>query len=65
MTAAIAENDHASRSFLNWYVDEQVEEESNVDAILKQLELVKESGHGLFLLDKDLAARIFTPPINE
>ena len=65
MTAAIEENDHATRSFLNWYVDEQVEEEASVDAILKKLELVKESGHGLFMMDKDLAARVFTPPTGE
>ncbi|MCK4762844.1 MAG: ferritin [Candidatus Aminicenantes bacterium] len=65
MTAAIGENDHASRSFLNWFVDEQVEEEANVDSILKKLELVKESGHGIFLMDKDLAARTFTPPTAE
>lgn len=62
MTAAIEENDHATRSFLNWYVDEQVEEEASVDAIIKQLELVKESGHGLFMMEKDMAARTFTPP---
>lgn len=65
MTAAIEENDHATRSFLNWFVDEQVEEEASVDAIIKQLELVKESGHGLFMLDKDKAARTFTPPTEE
>ena len=65
MTAAIEANDHASRSFLNWYVDEQVEEEASVDSILKKLELVKESGHGLFMMDKDLSARVFTPPTGE
>lgn len=65
MTAAIKENDHATRSFLNWYVDEQVEEESSVDAIIKKLKLMKESGHGMFMLDKELAARTFTPPAAE
>jgi ferritin len=65
MTAAIQENDHATSSFLNWFVDEQVEEEASVDAIIKKLDLVKESGHGIFLMDKDLAARVFTPPAAE
>ena len=65
MTSAIKENDHATRSFLNWYVDEQVEEEANVDGIIKRLKMVKDSGHGLFMFDKELAARIFVPPVKE
>ena len=62
MTLAIEENDHATRSFLNWYVDEQVEEESSVDAIIKKLNLINNSGHGIFMLDKELGARVFSPP---
>ncbi len=62
MTAAIEENDHATRSFLNWYVDEQVEEESNADRIIKQLKLLEGSGQGLFMMDKEMALRVFTPP---
>jgi len=63
MTLAIEEKDYASRSFLNWYVDEQVEEESNVDAIIKQLNMIKDSGHGVFMLDKELGTRVFAPPV--
>ena len=63
MTAAIKEDDHATRSFLNWFVDEQVEEEANVDGIIKRLKMVKDSGHGLFMFDKELAARTFVPPV--
>ncbi len=62
MNAAIKENDHATRSFLNWYVDEQVEEEASVDAIIKKLKLMKESGHGMYMLDKELGSRTFTAP---
>ena len=62
MTAAIKENDHASRSFLNWFVDEQVEEEASVDSIIKKLNLIKDSGEGLFMIEKELAARVFTTP---
>ena len=65
MTAAIEAHDHATVSFLNWYVDEQVEEEANVDAIIKRLGMIKGSGEGLFMMDKDLAARTFTPPAAE
>jgi ferritin len=62
MTTAIEENDHATKSFLNWFVDEQVEEESNVDSILKKLNLLNNSGHGMFMMDKDLATRVFVQP---
>ncbi len=59
---AIAENDHATRGFLQWFVDEQVEEEASADAIVQQLKLVKDAPGGLYMLDKELAQRIFTPP---
>ena len=42
-----------------WYVDEQVEEEANVVAILDQLRIVEGKGQGLYLIDKELSTRIF------
>jgi ferritin len=62
MDLAIEVNDHAARSFLNWYVDEQVEEEDSFQSIIDKLDLVGGKGHGLLMLDKDLGARVFTPP---
>jgi len=62
MTAAIEEKDHATTSFLNWFVDEQVEEEASVDAIIKKLNLVQDSANGIFMLDKEVGARVFTVP---
>jgi len=62
MSISIELHDHATRSFLNWFVDEQVEEESSVNEILKKIALVKDSGEGIYLLDKELKERIFTPP---
>ncbi|WP_022665066.1 ferritin [Desulfospira joergensenii] len=59
---AIQENDHAARNFLNWFVEEQVEEEASMDAILNKLKLIKGEGHGLLMLDNELAQRVFTPP---
>ena len=50
------ENDRASFSFLQWFVDEQVEEEALVDAAIQDLKLVGDSGPGLFLLDRELGA---------
>ena len=54
---AIKEKDHASEIFLQWFVNEQVEEEANADEIVKKLEFVGTTNHGLYLLDKELGAR--------
>lgn len=59
---AIEERDHASNSFLQWYVEEQVEEESSVDDVIQQLKLMGDASNGLFLIDRELAARVFTMP---
>ncbi|MFH1570129.1 MAG: ferritin [Gemmatimonadota bacterium] len=59
---AVAESDHPTQSFLKWFVDEQVEEESNANAIIQKLKLVGDSGAGLFMIDQELATRVFTPP---
>ena len=55
-------SDHATHNFLQWFVGEQVEEEASADDIVKQLELIGTDGHGLFMIDRELAARVFTPP---
>lgn len=59
---ALEEKDHASYSFLQWFVDEQVEEESTAKGILQQLKLMGESKGALFQLDRELGARVYTPP---
>jgi ferritin len=59
---AIQEKDHAANSFLQWFVDEQVEEEDNAGTIVGQLKLIKDSPQALFLMDKELSQRVFTPP---
>lgn len=50
------ENDHASEMFLDWYVNEQVEEEANASEVVEQLKLVGDGG-GLFMVDRELAKR--------
>jgi len=62
VTLAIAETDHATNNFLQWFVAEQVEEESSADEIVKKLRLLGEDRSGLFMLDQELGQRIFTPP---
>ncbi len=59
------ERDNASEVFLGWFVTEQVEEEDNVRKILGQLKLISDSPQALYMLDKELAARTFSPPVAE
>lgn len=59
---ARADKDHATDVFLQWFVNEQVEEEENVNNILSQLRLAGDKGGGLFMIDKELAARAFVMP---
>jgi ferritin len=54
---ALAEHDHASNIFLQWFVSEQVEEEENVGGVLEQLKLMGEAKGGLFMMDRELAKR--------
>ncbi|MCL4239003.1 MAG: ferritin [Anaerolineae bacterium] len=54
---AVEERDHASDSFLQWFVDEQVEEEASADAVVEQLKLAGDSGVALLILDRELGAR--------
>ena len=49
--------DPATMQFLDWFVNEQVEEESNTSDIVAQMKMVKDAPGGLFLLDRELAAR--------
>ena len=62
MDLALEEKDHGTASFLKWFIDEQVEEEANVADVIAKLKLVDQTPGGAFMLDKDLATRVFTPP---
>lgn len=62
MDLAIKENDHAAKNHLNWFVEEQVEEEASMESILNKLKLINGEGHGMLMLDSELAQRVFTPP---
>lgn len=57
--------DRATYNFLQWYIDEQVEEEENARDIIDKLKLVGDNKGGLFMLDKELATRQYVPLINE
>jgi len=56
------EKDNATYNFLQWFINEQVEEEASVDAVLQNLKLVGDYGPGTFMVDQELGKRVFTPP---
>ncbi|WP_243546137.1 ferritin [Pseudodesulfovibrio tunisiensis] len=58
---AMEERNHAVGIFLQWFISEQVEEEDTVGDIVGKLKMVGDGG-GLFMLDRDLGTRVFTPP---
>jgi len=59
---AIEERAHATNSFLQWFVTEQVEEEASASEIVNKLKLMGDAPGGLFMLDRELGARTFTMP---
>ena len=64
-SSAVAESDHATNSFLQWFVNEQVEEEESANRILRNLKLIGSDGTGLLMLDRELSQRVFVPPAAE
>lgn len=59
---ALEEKDHATNIFLQWFVTEQIEEESNATEIIRKLKLMKDAPGGMFMLDKELATRTLVLP---
>ena len=62
--AAIAaeDRDFASSNMLIWFIDEQIEEEENARDIIDQLRMIGDDRLGLYMIDKELAARVYTTP---
>jgi ferritin len=57
MDQAIKENDHATRVILEWFVEEQVEEESSALNLIDQVKLAADAPGAILLLDRELGAR--------
>ena len=62
---AIEEKDHATNTFLQWFVNEQVEEEASADEVVQQLKMMEDAPGGMFMLDRELGQRVFTSPAAE
>jgi ferritin len=56
------ESDNATYNFMLWFVNEQIEEEATPSDIIGRLKLAGE-GSGLFMMDAELGARVYTPPV--
>jgi Ferritin-like protein len=57
VTLAREEKDYATESMLQWFVNEQVEEESTAQGYIDALEMIKDNGFGIYTLDKELLSR--------
>ncbi|WP_195940687.1 ferritin [Romboutsia sp. 1001713B170131_170501_G6] len=58
------EKEHATISFLKWFIDEQVEEENTFNSLLKKIRRCEGNTAALYMLDEELSTRVFTPPTN-
>ena len=61
VTLALKEGDHNTNTFLQWFVNEQIEEEASTDGVVQKLKLIKSDSSGLFMIDQELAQRVFVP----
>ena len=62
MTIAKDDKDYASENRLIWFIDEQVEEEESAREMITTFEAVEGNKYGMYMLDKELAARVYTVP---
>jgi ferritin len=62
MDLALEGRDHATQIFLQWFVTEQVEEEDSANEVIQKIKLMGDAQGGLFMVDRELGQRTFTPP---
>jgi ferritin len=62
---ALQEKDFATYNFLQWFINEQTEEEANVNEIVERIKMAEGSKGSMFMLDTEMKARVFVaPPAN-
>ena len=59
---AEAEHDYATRGKLDWFVSEQVEEQETAQNLIDRLKLIGDDGLALYMLDQELAQRVYNVP---
>ena len=60
--AAYAVKDFRTMQLLDWFVKEQGEEENNADSLIKKFELYGSDPRSLYMLDSEMAARVYAAP---
>ena len=60
--AAYSVKDFRTMQFLDWFVKEQGEEENNADSLIKKFELYGNDPRSLYMLDSEMAARVYAAP---
>lgn len=61
-TAADEAKDYRTKNFLNWFIDEQLEEEENAQGMIDKMKLFGDDAKGLYVLDQEYAARAYSVP---
>ena len=56
------DKDYRTMKFLDWFVDEQMEEEDSADTMVSRYKLFGSDPKGLYLLDQEYAGRVYAPP---
>ncbi|MBE6240026.1 MAG: ferritin [Bacteroidales bacterium] len=56
------DKDYASENRLIWFIDEQIEEEESARDMIFNLEAVEGNKYGMYMLDKELASRVYNVP---
>ncbi len=59
---AVEEKDYATQNNLQWFISEQIEEEETARGYIDALEKIGDNGYGLYMFDKELAARVYNTP---
>ena len=62
--AAYSAKDFRTMQFLDWFVKEQGEEEKNAEDLIKKMKLYGEDAKGLYMLNSEMAARVYTAPLS-
>jgi ferritin len=65
MGLAVSEKDYKTSSLLQWFIDEQVEEEENANNLKNKVKLMGNDPKGLWMLDMECAKRVYTSPAKE
>ncbi len=58
---ALDEREHATMTFLKWFIEEQVEEEALFDSLIQKLKRIDDDSNAFFMLEAELSKRTFSP----